>query len=98
MPRPPKRLFEVYDYIRVYKAENDGNSPTLEQIAEHMTWASTSLAWWAVYRLKDMGLLTIDDHRKIDLGGDYDPPQGKPHEVLRARKQNKLPLPPPEDF
>lgn len=75
MSRRGEKMYLVYEFIKTYKEENDGNSPTYEAIAAHFGWASNTTAWWAVSRLKDKGLVHIDEQRRITLpGGDYIPP------------------------
>lgn len=75
MPRPPVVRYKVYDFIKTFKEEHDGISPTYAEIAAHFGWASETTAWWHVDRLNDERRLVIDQERRITLiGGEYIPP------------------------
>ena len=74
MPRPPRKVFEVYSFIETYKEEHDGNSPTYEIISTHFGWVSETTAYWAVQKLASMGWLRLDEKRQITLDGEYTPP------------------------
>lgn len=60
MARPPKVRKLVYEFICIYKEENDGIPPTYEQISNHFGWCAPSNAWDHVMGLERDGKLTID--------------------------------------
>lgn len=75
MARKIKKAYEVFEYLRVYKADHDGCPPTYEEIQRHFGWGSIMNAWYHVERLERMGLLQLDNARRIILvGGEYIPP------------------------
>jgi hypothetical protein len=78
--RPAKVRLRVFDFICVYKEENDGIPPTYEQISAHFSWSSPSNAWDHVMGLERDGMVTIDPHdrkyRVVD--GEYNAPVQKP--------------------
>lgn len=75
MARHAKVRYKVYDFIKVFKEEHDGISPTYAEIASNFGWASETTAWWHVDRLNDERRLHIDKERRITLiGGEYIPP------------------------
>lgn len=80
MARPPKIRKLVFDFICVYKEENDGIPPTYEQISTHFGWVSPSNAWDHVMGLERDGMVTIDkDDRKYRLiDGEYNSPMRSP--------------------
>lgn len=77
MARKPIRRVQVLEFIEQYKEspENDGNSPTYQEITDHFGWSSATTAWWHVQRLEADGLLALDDLRRIILGGQYTLPE-----------------------
>lgn len=76
MSRTPVVVFRVLDFIKTYKEEHDGNSPTYEMISEQFGWSSSNTAYWHVSRLERKGLVKVDDTRRITLpGGEYIPPE-----------------------
>lgn len=76
MPRRPQVRYKVYEFIKVFKEEHDGISPTYSEIANHFGWASETTAWWHVDRLANADkLVFLDSERRITLpGGEYIPP------------------------
>lgn len=75
MARTIKKAYEVFEFLKVYKADHDGNPPTYEEIQKHFGWVSIMNAWYHVERLERMGLLALDSARRITLiGGEYIPP------------------------
>lgn len=73
--RKVKQSFKVYEFLCVFKEENDGIPPTYEEIANHFGWSSTGNAFDHVRRLNEMGLIKLDERRRITLiGGEYSPP------------------------
>lgn len=76
MARQPIRRMEVYEYLCIYKEENDGNAPTYEEITMHFGWASLNNAWMHVGGLERDGLVRLDERRRIVLiGGEYTAPE-----------------------
>lgn len=75
MARHPKVRYKVYDFLKIFKEEHDGISPTYAEIASHFGWASETTAWWHVDRLERERLVYMDEQRRITLpGGEYIPP------------------------
>lgn len=78
MARARKKVYEVYEFLRIWKEEHDGNSPTYAEISTHFSWKSETTAFWAINLLKDEGLVILDDCRRITLPeGEYIPPKSK---------------------
>lgn len=76
MARKPKVRYAVYQFIKSFKEEHDGISPTYAEISSFFGWASETTAWWHVDRLNDEKLLLIDPDRRITLiDGRYIPPR-----------------------
>lgn len=67
---------EVYEFICEYKAENDGISPTEQEIAEELH-RSVSTARYLVLKLLTKGVIyRIDERRAIAVtGGTWTPPR-----------------------
>lgn len=75
MPRPPVVALRVLDFIKDWKEEHDGNSPTYEQIADNFD-CTTMTAWDHVQRLERMNMIVLDEDRKITLiDGEYIAPR-----------------------
>lgn len=75
MARTPKVRYKVLEFIRNFKTEIDGISPTYAEISAHFGWASETTAWWHVDRLDREGLVRLDEQRRITLPrGEYIPP------------------------
>lgn len=74
MPRPRKKVFKVFEFLKTWKSEHDGNSPTYAEIAANFNWKSETTAYWAVGLLEDMHLVTLDECRRITIHGEYIPP------------------------
>lgn len=75
MARRPTVRYKVYEFLKVFKREHDGISPTYLEIAQHFGWVSETTAWWHVDRLDREGRLRIDGQRRITLiDGEYIPP------------------------
>lgn len=75
MARIPKVRYQVYEFLRTFKTDHDGVSPTYAEIARHFGWSSETTAWWHVDRLDRERLVFIDKERRITLpGGEYIPP------------------------
>lgn len=66
----------ILEYVADYKQtdENDGNSPTYQEIADALGVA-TATAYNTVMRLVRHGKLRINNRGKIVLGGKYFPPE-----------------------
>ena len=76
MPRKRQKPQKVYEFLKDWKAERDGNSPTYAEIAKHFNWKSETTAYWAVGLLERDGLVLLDENRRITLpGGEYTPPR-----------------------
>lgn len=77
MARPPVMRKKVFEFICIYKEENDGIPPTYEQISDNFGWSSPSNAWDHVMGLERDGVITIDKHdRKYRLiDGEYKAPK-----------------------
>jgi Mn-dependent DtxR family transcriptional regulator len=69
---------KVLQFLRDYKAdeENDGNSPTYQQIAEALE-ISQGTAYTLVLRMVKRGVVKVNRRGKITLGGKYIPPSGR---------------------
>lgn len=75
MARHPVVRYKVYDFIKAFKVEHDGFSPTYAEIASNFGWASETTAWWHVDRLNDEHWILLDNERRITLPeGEYIPP------------------------
>ena len=48
---------DLLDYIIDYKQENDGNSPTMRQIMENLSYSSTSVVTYNLNVLENQGLI-----------------------------------------
>ena len=57
MPPLSDRALAVLDYIRQYKDANDGNAPSMREIAAAVGLASTSTALHHVTELEKRGLI-----------------------------------------
>jgi len=76
MARHAKVRYKVYEFLKAFKEEHDGISPTYSEIAQNFGWASETTAWWHVERLEHQRLVYIDDQRRITLpGGEYIAPE-----------------------
>ena len=64
----------IVDYITDYKLDNNGLTPTIRQIREHMGMSSTSVVSWHIDRLVERGVL-------IKRGYHYDITWGRWHVV-----------------
>lgn len=74
MARKPVVMYQVLEFIKFYKEENDGNSPTYEMIAAQFN-CTINNAWEHVRRLERYNMLRLDENRRITLpGGEYIPP------------------------
>lgn len=71
MPRPPRKRREVYEFICRYKEENDGNTPTYQEISKHFGWISLNNAWVHVEGLARDGFVSFDERRRIIVNGTY---------------------------
>jgi hypothetical protein len=68
----------IYSYIVAYKQANDGNSPTLREIAEAAGISSTSVVMYNLRHLECLGRLElIGCHRRgiCVVGGSWIPPE-----------------------
>jgi len=75
MARHAKVRYAVFEFLKTFKEENDGISPTYAEIARHFGWSSETTAWWHVDRLDREHLVYLDTERRITLpGGEYIPP------------------------
>lgn len=73
--RPPgdadRRADDVLDFIKEYKADNDGNSPTVREIMEGVGLSSTSVVVYYLNNLVERELITRlkSDSRSIQVVG-----------------------------
>lgn len=78
MPRRKKVPHKVYEFIKIWKQEHDGNSPTYAEIAAHFGWKSETTAWWAVdqFAKDNPHKIRFGENRRIELiDGEYIPPE-----------------------
>jgi len=73
--REVKQRKKVFEFICKFKADNDGLSPTYQEIADHFKWTSLNNAWTHVDKLvNEDRLVWLDDNRRMRIDGHYDPP------------------------
>jgi SOS-response transcriptional repressors (RecA-mediated autopeptidases) len=86
---PAKR--RCYRFILKYKAEHDGNSPTIREIGEGCGVSSTSTVRFHLIGLERMGLIRsfhgANKTRKIEVvGGEWLPPRVREFSDTETRK------------
>lgn len=69
MARRPIIRNKVYDFICIYKKENDGLAPTYQTISDHFGWHNPMNAWYHVAGLQRDGLIRLDEDGNIMLVG-----------------------------
>lgn len=75
---PPQVLDSLYRYIVAYKAQNDGNAPTMREIVDAGLASSTSVASYRLGILCKQGRIRMgaQQARTIEVvGGRWIPPQ-----------------------
>lgn len=61
------KLIEVYNFVKQYKANNNGNSPSFDDIMEACNISSKSTVKYYLLKLQEQGYLEFDGVRSITI-------------------------------
>lgn len=71
-PISKKRLQDIYEFLLVYKQQNDGLSPTFREIMDACSIPSTSVVQYYLNDLQAKGLIEYAGKQRIKVvGGQY---------------------------
>lgn len=61
------KIFEVYNFVKQYKTNNNGNSPSFDDIMEACNISSKSTVKYYLLKLQEQGYLEFDGVRSITI-------------------------------